>query len=232
MLLLVVCLTGCAKGSAGPTADVTFDFENGAISYKGTPVAWDEFNGYSCKISNGSGGLAYEMLLEAGDDVTTISWNTQNVLEENMTVYKGKYYYLEYLESQFTMADPVSDNYFVLVRTFPNGAAINLVAQFASDYTDNIPMTDGKIKVDCGDFVVGNDYEILTIKPTYCVIPSVIKVSMEPCPDAVNPVIITQGNKEYTLNTCNKGTFTFYTYNGYTIQVAQGVDINSYITFK
>ena len=230
ILALVLCLTGCSS-NAGPEDDVTFKFEDGVITYGGKPVTFTEYNGYSATIEGGTGGLNYSLILEAGNDVTSISVNTQSILEENMDTYKGKFYYTEFLGSKMTMAEQVTEDYFEICQAYIKGIDAGLAATYCASYIDDIPLTNGKVKVDCGDFIVGNDYDTFVVRADHVVIPSMLKVSVgtHDCPETVTVV---QDNKEYQLQKGSSSKYDYYQYGEYLIQLASGLDISSYITFK
>ena len=231
MLILATCLTGCSSGGSGPTADITFKLEDTGVTFKGKAVPFTEYSGYTAKIENGAGGASYTMTLEAGNDLTSISVNTQSILEENMDKIKNRYYYTEYLGSKITMAEQVSDEYIEIIQVYVDGIDSKVAATYCSNYMEDIVLTNGKVKLDCGDFIVGNDYDTLTIRTDYAVIPSVLKVSKGTY-ECNQTHTITQGKKEYQLQKGSSGKYDYYMYDGYLIQLAAGLDISSYITFK
>lgn len=230
IMVLVLCLTGCSS-NIGPTDNVTFKFKDGLITYNGSPVTFTEYHGYRAIVEGGTGGLTYELMLEAGNDVTSISVNTQSVLEENMDNYKGKFYYTEYLGTKFTMADQVTKDYFEICQTYGDGLDPGLTATYCAKYIDDIPLTDGQIKVDCGDFIVGNDYDQFIVRPDHVVIQSMLKVSVGTY-NTSETVTVVQNNKEYQLQKGSTAKYDYYVYGDYLIQLAAGLDISSYITFK
>ena len=230
ILALVLCLTGCSS-NAGPEDDVTFKFENGSITYGGKPVTFTEYKGYEAVVEGGTGGVDYTLILEAGNDITSISVNTQSILEENMDNYKGKLYYTEYLGSKITMAEQVDENYIEICQAYVKDIDPGLAATYCASYIDDIPLTNGKIKVDCGDFIVGNDYDAFVVRPDHVIIPSMLKVSVGTY-NCSETVTIVQNNKEYQVQKGSSSKYDYYQYGEYLIQLASGLDFSSYITFK
>lgn len=230
IMVLVLCLTGCSS-NPGPDDDVTFKFEDGKINFNGKPVEFTEYNGYSATIEGGLGNCNYSLMLEAGNDVTSISVNIQSILEENMDKYKGKFYYTEYLGSKITMADQVTPEYFEICQAYLDGVSKELAATYCAKYIDEIPLTNGKIKVDCGDFILGNDYDSFIVRQDHVIIPSMLKLSKGTY-DCTETYTLVQDKKEYQLQKGSSSKYDYYMYDGYLIQLSAGLDLGSYITFK
>lgn len=230
IMVLVLCLTGCSS-NVGPDEDVTFKFEDSTITFAGKPVTFTEYNGYSATIEGGLGGINYSLMLEAGNDVTSISVNTQSILEENMDKYKGKFYYTEYLGSKLTMADQITPEYFEICQAYITGVGEDLAATYCAKYIDEIPLTNGKIKVDCGDFILGNDYDSFVVRQDHVIIPSMLKLSKGTY-ECNETYTLVQDKKEYQLQKGSSSKYDYYMYDGYLIQLSAGLDLGSYITFK
>ncbi len=230
LMLLLICLTGCSSGY-DPAADVTIKWENGVTSYKGTTFAVDSYNGFSAKAASGQGGLGYTLTLDAANDVTSITVNTQGILEENMDKYKGGYYYTEYLGSNLTYAREVGTGTWAVCQVLTNGTEPSLVSTYAEQYVSSVPLTNGQVYVDFGSFVFGTDYDIVEVRPDCALISGIAKVSMG-THDCSTPVTVTQNNKEYQLMKGSSAKYDYYLYDGYLIQLSGGLDISSYIKFK
>lgn len=173
----------------------------------------------------------YNLFLDYAPDVTNISCNTQGIVEDNMDKYAGKFYYTEYLGTEFTMAKSLGNDTWAVCKVMTQGNSSQAIAKFASDYLDTIPLTTGTVKAKFNSFTFGTDYDTMIIRGDGAVISGIAKVSTEP-KDCTTPVTITQGKKEYQLYSTSSGKYTWYTYDGYTIMMATGIDLASYITFK
>ncbi len=230
LTICVILLTGCSS-RVSPTSDIMTKIENGTIYLNGKSTSLSEYSGYEAKIDSGNGGLEYLFSLDSAKDVTNITVNTQGILEENMDKYKGKFYYSEYLGSSLTMAESLGDDNWLVCQVITNGTPATAVAAYASDYMDSISLTNGQVRVDFGDFIFGNDYDAVIVRTDCALIKDVAKVSMGTY-NTTTTVSVIQDNKEYQLQKGSSSRYDYYTYNGYLIQVAAGLDISSYITFK
>jgi hypothetical protein len=223
-------LTGCSKGN-NVNADVTVKWDNGVIYMNGKATEVTSYNGYSATIENGNLGLTYLFSLDNAKDVTNISVNTQQILEENMDKLKGKFYYSEYLGTKLTMASNVGGDDWIVCQVYTDGNPTATVANFASNYIDTLQLTNNQVYVDFGEFEFGNTSDVVEVRTDGAVITGVAKVSRED-KNCVDPVTIIQNDKEYHLTKRSAGNYEYYAYNGYTITMATGLDINNYITFK
>lgn len=230
LLLLVLCLTGCSN-KVDPNAAVTIKWDNGTMSYKGTSFQVDSYNGYSASVSAGQGGLSYELLIDSAKDVTNISVNAQGILEENMDKYKGCFYYTEYLGTKLTMAKSLGNDNWAICQAIMNGQQPTLVATYAESYISTVPLTNGAVYVDFGDFTFGTDYDVVTVRPDCALITGVAKVSLGTY-ECNTPVSVVQNNKEYSLMKGSSAKYDYYQYGNYLIQLSGGLDISNYIKFK
>lgn len=230
LLLLLLCLTGCSN-TADPSADVTIKWENGVMSYGGKSFDLDSYMGYQASVDSGQGGLSYTLMLDSAKDVTNIGVNTQGVLEENMDTYKGNFYYTEYLGSRLTMAKNLGGDNWGVCQVITQDTNAQLVATYAEEYLSKVPLTNAQVYVDFGDFVFGNAYDIVEVRPDCALISGVAKVSQGTY-DCNTPVSVVQGKKEYQLMKGSSAKYDYYTYNGYLIQLSGGLDISNYIKFK
>lgn len=230
-MLSLMLLTGCSKGNGNVNSDVTVKWENGIIFMNGKSTAVTEYNGYSANIVGGDLGLTYNFTLDNAKDVTNLTVNTQEILEENMDKVKGKFYYTEYLGSKLTMADNLGNDNWLVCQVYTDGNQVPTVANFAANYMDILQMTNNQVYVDFGEFKFGNTYDVVTVRGDGAVITGVAKVSTEN-KNCIDPVTIIQNNKEYQLTKRSSGKYDYYSYDGYTITLAAGLDINNYIIFK
>lgn len=230
LMLLLLCLTGCSS-KVDPNGDVTIKWENGAMSYKGTKFEVDSYNGYSATVEAGQGGLSYSMSIDSAKDVTNISVNNQGILEENMDTYKGCFYYTEYLGSKLTMAKSLGNDNWAICQAITNGQQPALVATYTEGYINTVPLTNGSVYVDFGEFTFGNAYDLVTVRPDCALITGIAKVSLGTY-DCNTPVSVIQNNKEYSLMKGSSARYDYYQYGNYLIQLSGGLDISNYITFK
>ena len=229
LLLCVLCLTGCS--SVNPSSDVTVGWDNGVITYNGKSTALTEYKGYEATITNGGAGLSYRLSLDSATDVTNISVNYQGIVEENMDKYKGKFYYTEYLGSSFTMAKDLGNDNWGICQVITKGNSANMIATYASNYLDDIPLTNGQVYVDFGSFKFGTEWDTVVVRNDCALIAGTAKVSNGTY-DCTQTVSVIQGNKEYQLMKGSSTKYDYYTYDGYLIQLSAGLDITQYITFK
>lgn len=230
MLLCLISLTGCSKSD--PTTDITVKWENGTTSINGNAVYFTEYATGYANIDSGMGGNDYQLTLDYAKDATTVSVNTQAILEENMDKFKKKFYYTEHLGTQFTMIASVGDDTWQICRCFcDREAEPTAIAAYASDYIDNIPLTSGQVYVDFGSFIFGDEYNPVIVRPDCALIKGLIKVSQSPV-TATESYTIIQDEKEYTLMKLTGDNYDYYTYDGFTIQCASGITPDSYIKFK
>lgn len=230
LMICVLCLTACSSKS-DPTSDITVGWENGVISINDKDTALTSYSGNQADIENGASGLTFHFMLDSATDVTNLTINTQGIMEENMDKYKGKYYYTEYLGSELTMAKSLGNDNWLVCQVLTNDLSAAMVANYASDYMDSIALTNGQVYVDFGDFLFGNEYDTVTVRTDCALITGIAKVSLGTY-DCTQTVSVTQNNKEYQLMKGSSSKYDYYTYNGYLIQLAAGLDINQYITFK
>lgn len=229
-LVLMLCLTGCSSANVGASDNITVKWENGVISYKGKTMPVTEYNGYSAKAT-GSDGNTWSIFIDAAKDFTSISTNTQMIMEESMDTYKSYKYYQEYLSTQMTIAGTIDDDYKKVAMTV-NTAGINegLSKVSGADILDSVPMTNGLVKVDFGPFTFGTEYDIVTVRPDCALIPGVIKVS-QGTHETTSTASIVQGKKEIQVPYGSTQNYDYYVYEGYVIQISKGMDISYYIQF-
>lgn len=230
LMICVLCLMGCSK-VGDPTDDVTVKWDNGTIIVNGVETDLTEYKGYEATIEFGNGGLDYLFTLDYATDVTNITINTQGIMEENMDTYKGKYYYTEYLGSKLTMANDLGDDYWNVCQVLTNGLSAPMVAAYVSDYMDKLTLTNGQVYVDFGSFKFGNQFDAVVVRNDCALIVGIAKVSQGYF-DCTQTVSVYQNDKEYQLMKGSSSAYDYYMYDGYLIQIAAGLDITQYITFK
>lgn len=230
LLLSLICLTGCSKND--PNAPITLKWKDGAVTFGGDQIYFTEYTGNECVIEAGQGGYKWVLRIEDAKDVTTLPSNSMGILEENMDTFKKKFYYTQYLGTQFTMASSIGDDMWAVCETIiereTNAATI---AAYASDYIDMIPLTYNQVYVDFGGFIFGTEYDTVKVRPDCALISGIIKVSADPH-DCTEPYTVIQDEKEYQLMKSSGAKYDYYTYDGFTIQIAAGLNISDYIKFK
>lgn len=230
LLLLAMCLTGCSKG-VDPTQDVTIKWEDGVTSCNGTTFTVDSYVGYAARVEAGEGGLTYDLSLDEAKDVTSLTVNVQQILEENMDSYKDCYYYSEFLGSKMTLAKNVGPDLWAVCQAVTNGNPLNLVATYSEIYVSTVPLTNGQVYVDFGDFVFGTAYDTTEVRPDCALISGIAKVSKGTY-DCTTPVTVVQDNKEYQLMKGSSSKYDYYQYGDFLIQLTGGLDISTYVQFK
>lgn len=231
LLTLTLCLTGCSSANIGSQDNITVKWENGVVSYKGTPMPIKSYRGCDA-VAIGSDGTEWKVWIDPARDFTSISTNTQSVLEENMDEYKGFKYFVEYLNTQFTIAGTVDADYKKVALTLNrDGVDENVTKVIGADILNSIPVTNGVVKVDFGPFVFGTDYDMVEVRPDCALITGVIKVS-QGTHDTTSTTSIVQGNKEYQVSYGSSQNYDYYVYEGYVIQIVKGMDIGTYIQFN
>ena len=221
---------GCSKQD--PNESITIKWDNGTTSINGKDVYFSEYTGQYALIKDGMGGFSYSMTIDTSKDVTTLSKNTAGILEENMDKFKKKFYFVEYMGTRFTMAASIGEDIWSVVQVSDqSGDNTMTIAAYASDYIDNIPLTYGPVYVDFGSLVFGNEYAEVKVRPDGALITGVIKVSND-YHDCTEPYTVIQDEKEYQLMKSSSSKYDYYTYDGITIQIASGLDIQEYIQFK
>lgn len=230
LLVSLICLTGCSNTS--PDQPITVKWENGVTSINNKAVTFTEYGGYYASIEGGLGGYIFRLNLDTAKDVTTLTENTQGILEENMYKYKDMFYYTEFLGTQFTMAKNLgNDNWSVLKCITDRSDDPALVATYGAEYINNIPLTNNQVYVDFGDFKLGNDYDAVIVRQDCALITGVIKVS-QGSKGCSEPYTLIQEDKQYQLMKLSGEKYDYYEYGGYLIQIAAGLQIENYITFK
>lgn len=230
LLVFVLLLTGCSS-SQDISDNVTVKLENGVIKFGNTATSFTEYKGYTASVTGGMGGIDYTLTLDSAVDVTNITVNVQGIVQEDMDTLKGKYYYTEYLGSRFTMADNIGGDDWIVLQCTTNNLPAATIANYASNYIDEIKMTNAQVYVDFGDFIFGNDYDEVIVRTDCALISGVAKVSVGTY-NTTSSVTVVQDNKEYQLMKGSSNKYDYYTYGNYVIQVAAGLPVESYITFK
>lgn len=228
---VILLLTGCSEYD--PNGNVTVGWENGEILYDGKPTGLTEYYGNTARVEGGQGGLTYEFSLDT-DTVTVenISCNTQGILETDMTKYKGKWYYSEYLGSKMTMASEVAESTFMVCQVYVGQQSSDLVATYASNYLDAFRLTNGYVFVDFGPLVFGSGYDIVKVTNQGASISGVAKVTYES--KGCDTPYTLQVDDKTSVNLMMKETekYVYYEYEGYCIQLSKGLDLNTYVKFK
>jgi hypothetical protein len=231
LMLCVLFLTACSSSQNNITSDVTVKWDNGVIYINGKATPITDYKGYEASVSNGSGGLSYIFTLDNAIDATNLAVNMQGIEEVNMTSFKGKLYYTEYLGSMFTMAQKLSGDDWIVCQANTNGLPDTTVANYASNYIDDMKLTNGQVYVDFGDFTFGDSYDAVEVRSDCALIYGVAKVSLGTF-NTTSTVSIIQGEKEYQLQKGSSSKYDYYVYGDYVIQLASGLDVGTYITFK
>lgn len=233
LIIAGTILTGCSSGY-DPNQPLTMGWDSGTITYKGKPTGLTEYKGSTAMVTGGNGGIDYSFSIDPGcATVTNITANNQGIEEANMSTYKGKYYYLEYLSTKMTMAKKVFDQTYMVCQLYTNGLNEQLLAQYCSEYMDSFQLCTGGYYVDFGDFIFGTGYDIINMTNAYVSVTGTVKISLD-SKGCSEPYTFTNqdGKKSVEMYRTVGDKYTYYEYNGYLIQIANGIDPNMYITIK
>jgi hypothetical protein len=223
-------LTGCS--SYDPTANITVGWEDGKITYKGKDTGLTEYKGYEATADRN--GEVYHFILNT-DTATAanISVNYQGVEEANMDKLKGKFYYTEYMGTKLTMAHKVADKTFTVGQVGLVSSTKELAATFMSDYMDSFRLTNGYSMCDFGPFIFGSGYENVKVTTDGASIPATAKVTKSSvgC-DVPMEVVIDEKGKTMSMMTKETEGYTYYEYEGFTIQLVKGLQFSTYVKIK
>lgn len=228
-LLLLVCLTGCSSDSDG---NVVIKYSNGVYTYKGKAMVTDEYKGYEANITTPDAiGGTYSMTMDSAKDVTNLSVNFQQVLEENMDKYKDCYYYAEYLGTQVTMAQPIGNDQWRVIQGHTASDMSTAMPKLLYEYLTTTPLTNGSVTVQYDGFKLSSEFDTIIVRKDCALITGIIKVS-EGTYDTTDTVSIVQGKKEIQLQHGASQKYDYYVYNGMLIQILKGMDLSTYIQFN
>lgn len=222
-------LAGCSN--ADPSGDLTVKWENGAISAGGKVVPYSSYKGYEATISTPN--INFTFCIEETNDLTQMTVNQQAIAETDMETYQGMKGYEEFLGTKYTLCKNVGGNtWFVGQATSDDRNLTETMKAQLAAYLKDVTLTNGQVYVDFGSFKFGNTYDVVEVRPDCALIIGVAKVSQGTNELCTTPITIQQGNKEYQLVKGSSAKYDYYMYDGYLIQIAIGMDINNYITFK
>ena len=224
LMMLSVLLTACSS-KYDPNMPYTCKWENGMVKCSGNPIAVESYTGNIATVNG------YNMSLDMNaKDPSNILVNTQGVTLDNMTKYKDKYYYLEYLGSKMTMVKPIIEGSVYMVSQAVVDGDEGLTSKLMSDAMDSINLTNSTLYCDFGPFTLGNDYSEVKVTSEGASISGQIKVSLG-SKGATTPVQITSGKKTVDMMMTSTEKYDYYEYEGYLIQIAKGLSLSEYITF-
>ena len=231
LMTLCLLLTGCSSGSKNPDGDVTVKWQAGQIFFGSKTLPIVTYSGYEATISDGV--YQYDLSIDEVKDLTMLSVNTQGIEEINMDKYKGMFGYGEYLGTKYTLVRKVADGLCYVCQVSSSNMDEAIVQTKMAGYLEDIVLTNGQVYCQFGDeFVFGNDYDVVTVRADGAVISGIAKVTAGTKAECNTPYMVTQGKKEYQLMKYSTSKYDYYSYNGYLIQLAAGMSIESYITFK
>ena len=226
-----ICLTGCSSGY-DPTKTVIMGWDNGAITYNGKPTELTEYKGINATVQSAVSEY-YFTLSSNCVSVVNITENYQDIQEDAMTKFEGKWYYLEYLGSKLTMAKNLGQGYYQVCQADVNGNEPGLIAKYASGYLDSFVLTENPYKIDFGTFLFGSDWDTPKMTNSACSITGTCKVSLDGH-GCSTPVQITSddGKKVKDVMMDSGDKYDYYEIDGYTVQIAKGLNIQDYIHIK
>ena len=234
MILLLSCilsLTACSSQPYSPDGTCTFKWDNGVISANGKALTnFTEVSGSTAKWSNGTSD--FSVWIEEADDLGFISCNNAGVVQDNMDKHKDAYYYLEYMGTKLTYIWTKTGNFRYIAQGYVNDN-IEVLKKQLNDDLSKVLLTWGNTKVEMnGVLTFGNDYDQIIIRPSACLVKGVAKVSAGIKAECTTPYSHVQGKNTYELMMYSTDNYDYYTYEGLIIQLAAGLSLSDYITFK
>lgn len=226
-----MALAGCSSDTVGITDDVTVEWKDGVISFNGNVLQVDTYTGSTATATLATGGNV-NMMLDEVKDLGWLTWNTQGIEEGAMDTYKKGKYFSEYLGTKVTVAYPLVEGEAYAVASGATSGSVEADVAALYDMLSKVPFTNASVYVDFGDFVFGDGFSGMEVRPDAAVIAGVCKVSLGSLDKATTPYVINSGKTEYTLYTYTDSKYAYYTYDGYLIQLALGLRLEDYVKFK
>lgn len=228
--MLCATLVGCSS-TVGPHDPVTVTWENGVIKYGSTTLSVDSWNGRQAVATTATGSTV-TMQMEEVKDLGWLEWNTQGIEEMSMNDYKKAKWYSEYLDTKITVAYPIIAGECYAAGWAAVTGNVNADVAVVYDMLSSIPWTDGGITVDFGEFTLSEPYSEVNVRPDAVVVTGIVKVSQGANDKCTNPYIVTGSKGEYTLYMYSDSKYSYYSYNGFLIQMGLGLSLEDYIHFK
>ncbi len=238
IFILAVSLVGCGKKAVTETLDspLTLEWKDGVIYYDGQPTDIIEHAGYYAKVTNPGNGATYTIAKDNATDPSQLLINTEGVLEENMNKYKETLWWTLYLQSIFVQIKDYGNDNWKTAECATEGRPAESLTIAGLEYMDNIPLTDKYVVCDFGEFTASSEWDEAFVKESGYVIKNVIKVTsidkMNLPVECNESYMLYSGSGAYEWKVGHTQKFDYYTYGNYAIQIAAGVSIDAYITFK
>ena len=240
LVLLTLCLTGCGSKDVNAIVDISFS-ELGEIVVDGKTTTLTKYNGYEAERINPNGEHIM-LTLEQCDDLSMAARNTFNVIQDEMTVYKGECYaWSMYLGTDNVLYYPYCTDkeglrYWISTECWNVGAEQAYTYEY--EIASNLTMTNNGLKVDLGSMIVTSEWDTITVaSPTdkggqRVVVGSSLKIVPGESELCTETTTVLQGEDYITLGFYSDDVYQVYTYGGYTIQSLYGVNLTDYIEFK
>lgn len=222
-------MAGCSK-SYDPAGDITVKWDGATLSYGGTDLtSVTEYTGDTA-VATLADGTQASIMLSQSDTLEVESHNYQMVEQVNMDQIGGCYMFTAYLNTELHAYYPVAESYWNYGEVFGE-IDKNLHGKYLADVLKATPLVWGMVNVDCGDLTFSFPAGTCRVTPTFISSKSVIKLSKGTKEECTTPMTIMQGDKEVLLNSYSDANFTWYQYNDWVIQTANGINVGDYITF-
>lgn len=233
-IAVVISLVGCSK--KGADKPVTVNFTGSSFTVDGKDLGLYMYQGYQARAN--VDGEEIEIFLEQVDDLSYAQYNYDQIIVDNMDIYKDKAYtWTMYLGRQKVLYYPYSgtlDTGLYWVASTANGGALETQGiQYLWDICSQIAMTEKQVIVECGDDVTfTSSYDLCKVTNEYASIPDTCNIKRATKPECTEPYTIVQNEKEtITLYKYDSDRYSYYQYGDWLIQTILGLDLTEYFTF-
>lgn len=224
LILVSLLLVGCSsKGSK-----VKFD-NDGVVKVNGNPLQVSLYSGDS--VENEVGGVKYTAKIITADDLSNAEGNSRGVATKDMDKYKDVLEFEEYLGSIITMYKDLGNKKYIWGTVMSSEGDAEARKQALYNTMTSTPLTDENLIVDIGGkfkFKSAFD-EPINVRADSVSIPKLIKITYGIKPECTNAQNIKAGDKEISVMSYTDNKFTYYAYEGFTIQTIVGLDLKDYI---
>lgn len=227
-ILSIVVLCAVLVGCSSNNSTVKFD-NDGVVKVNGNPLQVTLYTGNTAESE--IDGVKYTAKLIEADDITLAEGNSRGVSKEDMDKYKDVLLFEEYLGSILTMYKELGDKKYIYGTVMSSEGDIEVRKQNLYNTVTSAPLTDKKLTIDIGGkFKFISPYgEQINIRKDSISIPKTIKVTFGEKPECVDVINIKAGNKEIQVKTFTDNKYSYYAYEGFTIQSVAGLNIGEYM---
>ena len=224
LMLVSLLLVGCSNKGGKVKLD-----NDGVAKVNGNPIQVSVYSGNS--VENEVDGVKYTAKIITADNLSTAEGNSRGVATKDMDKYKDVLVFEEYLGSIITMYKDLGNKKYIWGTVMSSEGDAEVRKQTLYNTMTSSPLTDEKLVVDIGGkfkFKAAFDEQI-NVRANSVSIPKLIKITYGINPECVNAQNIKAGDKEISVMSYSDSKFTYYTYEGFTIQTVVGLDLKDYI---